>query len=328
VTFAAVVMNPVSAPVNRLKAAVTAAEETCGWEPSRWFTTTAADQGRSAAREAVEAEPDVIIVAGGDGTVRVAAEEIPPTGAPVALVPTGTGNLLARNLGLGLKDLDTAVAAAFTGTDRVIDAVSVELERQDGSVTHHTFLAMAGIGVDAAMATGSHARLKTLLGWMAYTPPIARSILVNRSFDLHHRVDWKHRRSAPAHTMIVGNCGVLTGDIVLLPNAVIDDGLLDVVVLRPGRLIGWAPIGVRLALNGMLYRRSLRRPQGVSDRLRHKVPSTLTTHYSQGTDYEARLDEPELIELDGDVVDHVVRARFEILPQRLRLRVPAAGPPA
>lgn len=117
--------------------------------------------------------------------------------------------------------------------------------------------------------------------------------------------------------MIVGNCGVLTGDIVLMPAATVDDGLLDLVILRPGRLIGWTPIGFRLAGNGVVYRRGLRRgstPRG--------LPSSRTALHAQTTHFEAEFDQPQLFELDGDIVDHVTRARFELLPRRLRLRVP------
>lgn len=321
-TFAAVVVNPAGAPMQRLRDAIRAAEADHGWTPSVWFETSRADPGR-AARAAVAMVPDVVIVAGGDGTVRAAAEEIRASRIPVAIVPTGTGNLLARNLGLPLKNLGAAVRSAFDGTDHMIDLVSAELEDEHGKIRHDTFVSMAGIGIDAAMATGSGTRSKAVLGWMAYTPPIARSVLVNRSFELRYRLDGGRLRSGRAHTMIVGNCGVLTGDIVLLPNAVVDDGLLDVVILRPGRLIGWAPIAVRLALNGMLYRRAARRPRGLSRRVLRRVPSTRTTHYSRGTELEAWLGEPELIELDGDIIGPVVRARFSILPRSLTLRVPA-----
>lgn len=316
-------MNPASVDPVRLRSAVRRAEQQAGWQPSVWFSTSKDDAGRSAAEDALAASPDVLVVVGGDGTVRTIAQTIYAAEVPMAIVPTGTGNLLARNLRLPLTDLERAVTAAFDGRDRIIDIVSARLDHESGEVSEHIFLAMAGIGLDAAMAVNSNVRLKSVLGWLAYVPPIARSILSNKSFRMYPRVDWKHRTTAPAHTMIVGNCGVLTGDIVLMPAAVVDDGLLDVVILRPGRLIGWTPIGFRLAANGIVYRRSLRR-----ERTPRALPSSRTAFHDQATHFEATFDEPQLIELDGDIVDHITRVRFEILPRRLALRVPRPTPSA
>ena len=105
--------------------------------------------------------------------------------------------------------------------------------------------------------------------------------------------------------MIVGNCGVLTGDIVLMPAAVVDDGLLDVVILRPGRLVGWIPIALRLIANGIVYRRS-RRPRG--------LPSSRTAYHEQAASFEATFSEPQLIQVDGDTFGDVTSAQFRILP--------------
>lgn len=317
--FAAVVVNPTNVSHRRLRSVIEAAENRAGWDRSVWFETSAEDPGRAAARDALATSPDVVIVVGGDGTIRTVTERLHQSAAiPVTIVPTGTGNLLARNLHLSRTDLEHAVAAAFTGIDRAIDIVSVTLEHKSGTTSEHSFLAMAGIGLDATMAANSSSRLKAILGWPAYIPPIGRSIVSNRSFTVHPRVDSKYRKSVRAHTMIVGNCGVLTGNIVLMPAAAVDDALLDVVILRPGRLIGWTPIGLRLALNRAIYRRN-QQPW----RTPHGLPSTRTAHHAQGARFEATFDEPQLIELDGDPIAHVIKARFELQPGRMNLRVPS-----
>lgn len=287
------------------------------WEPSLWFHTTRDDPGRQAAQDALDASPDVIIVVGGDGTVRTVAQEITAS-LPLAIVPTGTGNLLARNLQLPLNDLDQAVSAAFTGTDRVIDAIAARLEQESGNIIEQVFLAMAGIGVDAAMALHTNRPLKSLVGWLAYVPPIARSVLSNRSFTVQYRVNGTDRKPLPVHTMIIGNCGVLTGDVVLMPAAAVDDGMLDVVLLRPGPwVVGWTPIGIRLAANGAVHRR--RRRLGKTPR---GLPSSRSAIHAQATEFAASFDEPQLIELDGDIVDHITRAQFTLLSGRFTVRVP------
>ena len=60
---------------------------------------------------------------------------------------------------------------------------------------------------------------KKHLGWLAYVTPIARSVIVNRLFHLDYRVDQNRVRSSRAHTVIVGNCGTLTGNMLLIPSA-------------------------------------------------------------------------------------------------------------
>lgn len=130
----------------------------------------------------------MVIVAGGDGTVGAVAETVHGTSTRLAIVPAGTGNLLARNLGLPITDLERCVAAAFAGAERKIDVAQAELERADGTREQRTFLVMAGIGLDARMALATNAGLKKRLGWLAYTDPIARSVLGNKQFAMHYRI--------------------------------------------------------------------------------------------------------------------------------------------
>src|SRR5690606_20485015 len=92
--------------------------------------TTADDPGAAMAREAVEARVRVVLAAGGDGTVRAVAEGLRGSDVALALVPSGTGNLLARNLGLALDDVDDAVATAFAGEERTIDLGIAALKRE------------------------------------------------------------------------------------------------------------------------------------------------------------------------------------------------------
>jgi hypothetical protein len=113
------------------------------------------------------------------------------------------------------------------------------LEDEAGKRTRQVFLVMAGIGLDVQMAQETSALAKRHLGWLAYVSPIAQSIIRNRLFSVQYRVDGGRSRSARAHTIIVGNCGTLTGSMLLLPAAKVDDGVLDVVMLRPkGRFGG------------------------------------------------------------------------------------------
>jgi diacylglycerol kinase family enzyme len=165
---AAVVYNPVKVPLDRVRRAVQAREREHGWGESRWYETSREDSGLRAAEEALAGGPAVVIVAGGDGTVRTVAEAVYESGTPLALIPAGTGNLLARNLHLPLNNVEGAVAAAFEGTTRAVDVAVAELEDENGVKRTHVFLVMAGIGLDAEMAENTSAWAKRRLAWFAY----------------------------------------------------------------------------------------------------------------------------------------------------------------
>ena len=314
--IAAVVYNPVNVPVEALRAAVSDAERKHGWGASLWFETARDDGGAASTRAAIAASPAVVLAAGGDGTVRVVAEQLHPTGIPLALLPSGTGNLLARNLHLTLDDLPRAVGTAFTGTERAVDIAVAEYRTPDGTLHERTFVVMAGIGLDAQMAANTNSALKKRIGWVAYADPIARSVLTGKRIHFRYRVDGGRAHALSAHTVIVGNCGTLTANILLLPDAIVDDGLLDVVVFRPRGAVGWAGIGSRLATNG-LFTRS--RP---GRWLMRRAPDLKALNYLQASRFEARFDTPQDLELDGDPVGRATAVRLTALHRALTLRAP------
>lgn len=310
---AAIIYNPVKVPLDRVRRAVEAQERHHGWGRSRWYATNRDDSGRRAAQSALAEQPSVVIIAGGDGTVRAVAECVLGSSTPVALLPFGTGNLLARNLGLPLADIDACVRTAFRGTVRRIDAAVADLDGDAGNRSTHVFLVMAGIGLDAEMATNTSVKVKRHLGWFAYVTPIARSIIANRLFNLHYSVDSGRERSARAHTLIVGNCGTLTGNMLLLPAAVVDDGLLDVVMFRPKNWFGWAKIGSRLATHQIAHRSRFGRS------IMSITPALKALAYNRGRRFEVRFEVPHSVELDGDSFGRTVGARITIRPAALRV---------
>ncbi|WP_309132550.1 diacylglycerol kinase family protein [Brevibacterium sp.] len=312
---AAIVYNPVKVPLERVRRAVEAQELALGWEKTRWYATSSDDSGRAAAFHAVSTRPSVVIIAGGDGTVRTVTEAVVDSGIPIALLPFGTGNLLARNLGLPLTNIGASVRTAFALTTRRVDTAIAEFEDEDGARSAHRFLVMAGIGLDAEMATNTNALVKKHLGWFAYVSPIARSIFANRLFTMHYRVDDGPAKSTHAHTVIVGNCGTLTGNMLLLPGAVVDDGQLDVIVFRPKNWFGWTKIGTRLTTQGIAnlsrFGRSLVQFNGDIQAL----------PYGKGAAFEARFEVPHVVQLDGDSFGHIISARISVRPSTLEVCV-------
>ena len=313
---ASVVFNPAKVSERDLRAAVAHEEAASGWAASQWFETSADDEGRSAAERAAQSNPDLIVVAGGDGTLRAAAEALAGSGISLGLIPSGTGNLFARELHLPLNNLSTSVSTAFAGVDRPVDIGLAVLERADGSTSRHAFLVMAGIGLDAHMAGHTNERLKKRIGWLAYFDPIARSIVGNRQFDLSYGLDDRPDVETRAHTVIVGNSGSLTGGLLLLPGAVIDDGLLDAVVFRPGRGSGWTNIGYRLAFNRMLHRTRFGR---LTARL---TPTPRAIRWAQARAMRVRFPIAQEMQLDGDTQGFVIAASLSVHHHGLAIRVP------
>jgi diacylglycerol kinase (ATP) len=314
--LAAVVFNPTNVPIDLLRAAMTAGEKEHGWAPSAWFETGSEDSGTAATQAALAASPDIVLAAGGDGTVRTVAEAIHSTGTPLALLPSGTGNLLARNLHIALNDLPGAVDAIFTGADRLIDIAFASYLTPEGTRRTQAFVVMAGFGLDAQMAANTNSALKKRIGWAAYAHPIARSVVSGERIHFRYRVDQGRVHTVSAHTVIVGNCGTITANILLLPDAVVDDGLLDVVVFRPRGAAGWAGIGSRLATNGLFSRSRLGRW------LMRTRPEVTALNYLQASRFEARFDTAQELELDGDPVGRVTAVRLTVQHRGLALRLP------
>ena len=310
--------NPTKVDLAALQAVVAAAEINADWGRSLWFETTQADPGVGQARQALGQGADVVMAAGGDGTVRAVAEALRGTGIPLGLLPSGTGNLLARNLDLTLDDLEHAVTTAFTGNDRPIDVGSVEAERADGTRETNTFLVMAGVGLDAVMAANTNAELKKKVGWLAYVDPIVRSLMGSNRVRMRFSVDGSPIRTMTAHTVLVGNCGSLPGNILLLPDAAVDDGIFDVVALRPKGVIGWVQIWVKIVWENGVLRRS-----AVGRKLMSLTKEVRTLRYVKGKKFVARLSRPEEYELDGDPFGQAIALRAVVDHLGLVVKVPA-----
>lgn len=310
------VYNPVKADRRALERAVASAQPS-DWDDALWFETAADDDGRAAVESAIAEGVDVALVAGGDGTVRMAAELLAGTDIALAVLPSGTGNLLARNLGIDLTFLRASVRTAYDGKDRRIDVGWAEFEREDGDKAKHAFVVIAGFGLDAAMVQNTDAELKKRVGWLAYVDAIVKSVRRIQRVRMRYRVDGGQQRTVGLNTLMVGNCGALTGNVVLLPDARIDDGRLDVAILRPKDAYGWLQVVKYVTVNSALLTRVLRRRRLIGPQ--KAVP---TLGYGQCTEFKARLDEPMPVQIDGDPYGEAIAMRFTIQPGALTVKAP------
>src|SRR6201996_6683145 len=154
---AAVVVNPTKLDDDEaFRKSVRRAMDDHGWDEPLWLERTPEDPGRGQAASAVSAGAALVLACGGDGTVTACAEGVAATGVPLAIIPLGTGNLLARNVRLPMG-LDEALAVALGGVQQPVDA---------GQVNGELFVVMAGLGLDARMLEGTSDPLKKRLGWL------------------------------------------------------------------------------------------------------------------------------------------------------------------
>ncbi|MEF2978510.1 diacylglycerol/lipid kinase family protein [Subtercola sp. YIM 133946] len=315
---AAVIYNPIKVDLDALREAVESAARDAGWGETVWLETSVDDVGQGVTQVARERGVDLVIAAGGDGTVRAVAEALRGSGIPLALLPSGTGNLLARNLKLTLNDMPGSVVTAFTGVDRPIDLGVIDIEREDASRDRHAFVVMAGMGIDAKMIANTDDDLKAKAGWAAYVQAIAKSLRDPNELHLRFRLNDEPTKRATVHTLIIGNCGSLPANILLMPDAVVDDGLFDLLLMRPGGVLGWIRIWAKVAwLNGIVRRTKAGRALAGE----HRNDGDL--HYQTGTSFVARLSRPEEIELDGDSFGKTTAFNARIDKGALLVRVPA-----
>ncbi|MFI0944136.1 diacylglycerol kinase family protein [Streptomyces sp. NPDC021020] len=227
-----VIVNPVSVTASdrdRLRLVL----ERHGRRSPRFAETTVDDPGGGQAARAVADGAETVVVCGGDGTVRSVADALAGTGVPLAIAPHGTGNLLARNLGLPL-DPARALDTALGGSPRPVDLGLVE---GDGLPATH-FCVMAGAGLDAALMEATPDRAKSALGWPAYALASVRALRTART-RLSLCLDGGEPVHRTVRMAVIANVGRLQGGASLAPAARPDDGLLHVVLLDPHGLRGW-----------------------------------------------------------------------------------------
>jgi diacylglycerol kinase (ATP) len=254
-----------------------------------WLQTTPEQTGATQAREAVKAGADLVIAAGGDGTVTACASGVAGSQVPLAILPLGTGNLLALNLGIPV-DFDRAVTVSLTGENRQIDL---------GTANGRPFVAMAGLGIDASMLQSTSEQAKRRFGYAAYIAAALRHVR-DRPIRVTIEADGRPPRRYRATGVIAGNVGWLQGGVPLLPQASPDDELLDLVVLTAHDVVSWL-----ILMAHVIVRRDGRRAfRSTFRRL------TISTARDQ------------LWELDGEVIGTTRKLDIAMHADKVWLRVP------
>ncbi|UYG17863.1 diacylglycerol kinase family protein [Brachybacterium huguangmaarense] len=276
---------------------------------ARFYETTREDPGYGQATQAVADGADLVIAAGGDGTVRMVAAALADSPTRMAILPVGTGNLLARNLEIPLDDVEGALKVAVLGRDKRIDVgwLRVGSTPQDIEVaSRQIFLVMAGFGADAEVIGATSPTMKRRIGWIAYVLAGASKI-IGRSHNVEITLPGGVHRTVQARTVLIGNVGKLPAGIVLMPDATIDNGHLEVLAMSWRSAAGLSQILTQL----------------VAPRMRPARPklSSMQRYLVSGVELVA--SRPQPVQLDGDVEDEATRMHAEVDPGALRMRVPA-----
>jgi YegS/Rv2252/BmrU family lipid kinase len=260
-----------------------------------WYEVEKSKKIPKAARAAVGDAPDLFLVWGGDGTVQRALDVLARergSKAPVGVIPAGTSNLFASNLGIP-HDLVAALDVALGGERQVIDVGSFNGER---------FGVMAGVGFDAMMIGDASRSLKDRLGRVAYIYTGVKNL---RRASVEARIDvdggpWFH---GSASCVLVGNMGDLFGGVTIFPDADPADGRLDVAVLQAEKIGEWTRMAGR-AITGSLDRSPF-----------------LTTVSARRVD--VRLKRSVAYELDGGARGRTKRLKIRVKPEAVTVCVPA-----
>jgi len=292
---AAIIINPSKTAAQQFKNTAGAVCREAGWAEPLFLETTEEDPGYSMAREALNAQVDVVIAAGGDGTVRTVAAALAGTEVPLGIVPLGTGNLLARNLSIVLDRPEWALRTALWGEDSRIDVAHAQTS-PDGQ--DHVFLVMAGLGFDAAVMADTDDKLKTRVGWLAYVEAGSRKLIGSRT-RVELRFDDEEPESTRVRSVLGGNCGKVQGGLELLPGAKVDDGFLDVLVVSPKNLAQWVGVGVSI----------------ITRRKR-----SIVTEITRCRSVIIRAEHEMAVQLDGDPYGSTAYLAMEVEPAALTVR--------
>ncbi len=256
--------------------------------------TREAGDGRRLARDAVAAGVDVVAVYGGDGTVSEVASGLIGTEIPLAILPGGTANVLAVDLGIP-NNLREACALIYDNNS-IVRAIDV------GQVDERHFLLRAGVGFEAAMVEGADRNLKDRLGSLAYVLSAFQALRKSKIARYHLTLDGRELVS-DGMTCIIANSGKLgVPDLSLAPTIAVDDGLLDVVVVR------------RADLNSLL--------SAAASVVEGSEPGEPLQHWQVG-EVTIATNPPQTVQADGEILGHTpISAR--IIPHAVHVLTPRA----
>jgi YegS/Rv2252/BmrU family lipid kinase len=267
--------------------------ERCGIFDPLWCEVAKSREAPKGLRAALKQGADVVFVWGGDGMVQRCADVVADSHAAMAILPAGTANLFASNLGIP-KSIDAAVEIGLRGDRRKLDLGSINGER---------FAVMAGVGFDAEMIHDANPEMKRRFGRTAYVLAAAKN-LRGEPFEAHIKVDGKTWFDGSASCVLFGNVGDAFAGLSAFEEARPDDGLLEIGIASPEGILEWGRTIARAAL---------------SDASRSPF-----VHTTRGRSIELRLDRKVHHELDGSERGKKKSFTVKVEPSAISVCVPAS----
>ena len=281
-----------SAARRRPVQALAAQLESLGVKVDLRLTSRPGDATEIAARAARNGTSDVI-VAGGDGTINEAIQGLAGTNARLAIIPRGTGNVLARELGLPLDD-EQALKIAAQGKSRQI-YLGLAIDETTNERRH--FVLMAGIGLDASVVGRVQPKLKKRIGKAAFWIS-----------GLSHLADWNPRpfileingHKYTSTFAAIGKAAKYGGDLAITPGARLDQPEFEICIIDTRSRLRYLHLLSQAMRNGM--------PRNTSE-----------VQFVKATAVKAHGDAH--VQIDGELIGHLPM-RFEIAPHSLEIIVP------
>lgn len=256
-----------------------------------------------AAREAVERGQEAVVVVGGDGTINEAVNALASTPVALGVIPAGTGNVLARQLGLP-TDPAQACQMLLSSQASKVDLGKASFINEEAKEDSRYFLCMAGMGFDAKVVQAVERGSKSRLGIWAYVLTVAREAWRPEASQLRIRLDGE-TVEVRAWLLVVANAASYAWRLSMCPGAQMDDGLLDMCIFPDaGRLRHLAQVFGTLVTT-------------------HPPQGGVTSHRFREAKIEA---EPSLpVQLDGDL-QGTTPITVSVAPLALRILTPGGGP--
>jgi diacylglycerol kinase (ATP) len=258
----------------------------------QWFEVTKSSQAPKKVKQALAGGAELVFAWGGDGLVQRCVSVLGGSEATLAILPAGTANLFATNLGIP-ADIEAAVRIGLRGHRRQLDL---------GRVNGELFGVMAGAGFDARMIGDAGSGLKSKLGRLTYVWTGSKNLRI-KPFGATIRVDGTHWYRGKASCILVGNVGHLFAGVEVFAGAQPDDGQLELGVVTADGLVEWLRTLARTAA-------------GTPE----KSPFVQTT---KARSVKVKLDRKVLYELDGGDRTKTKSLRIEVEPGSLAVCVPA-----
>ena len=264
-----------------------------GWKVQLKLTHAAGD-AQVHAREAVAEKIDVVIAAGGDGTINEVIQELVGSETALGVLPIGTANVWAREMGIPLDVAGASEILAY-GRTRRIDV---------GTVNGRYFLLMVGIGFDGEVTRAVEKKKLKRLGVVGYLLTSFWLSFGYDSFQVNLKIGEQEVKTR-ALQIVIGNTQLYGGAVKFTWQAQCDDGLLDVCLVRK--------------------RSKFRRIFILLDFLLRRKQRSQWVSYDKSATVEVQTRKPVAMQIDGDSIGNTP-ATFTIAPRALKVIVPRKGP--